>query len=79
MQYNNAFHNSFYNTQLEKVMQFSRASRGSKRSLLFSPKASAEEHPGSSARGGTSGGDVNANEGVTLRANDARVKILLQE
>ena len=60
-------------------MQFSRASRGSKRSLLFSPKTSVEDQPKDSARGGTSGGDVNANEGATLRANDARVKILLQE
>ena len=51
MQYNNAFVNSFYNTQFDKVMQFSRASRGSKRSLLFSPKVSEQEPQKISAQG----------------------------
>ena len=60
-------------------MQVSRASRGSKRSLLFSPKTAAGEARAGQARGAANTVAANAHGGGPLEVNDDRIKILLQE
>ena len=79
MQYNNAFHNSFYNTQLEKIMNFSKASKGSKRSLLFSPKTSLDDGKSQTTRGGTREVDIREEDRVMMAENEARAKIWLEQ
>ena len=60
-------------------MNFSKASggRGSKRSLLFSPKTSLDDAKSQTTRGGTRGVDPNAEERAILRENEVRAKMWL--